>query len=211
MPEESAQKIAEQKRKNSEGGGLQKYKWWIVAGGGLVLVVLFMAVRSANKANSPSATTTNTVPNTGVGSSAINPSTGYLYGSPADLAAQGISTVGPTGAQGATGPPGPPGTPGAPGAPGAPGRSYPPIGNPVYTNPIYNPPPTPPFNQPAPVHKPIVHPPTSNTYTVRPGDNLTKIASQFKVNGGWQTLYSLNKHTIGGNPNLIHPGQVLKL
>lgn len=44
------------------------------------------------------------------------------------------------------------------------------------------------------------------TYTVRPGDTLSSIAG-----AGWQALYQLNRSLLGGNPNLIYPGQVLHL
>jgi len=47
------------------------------------------------------------------------------------------------------------------------------------------------------------------TYTVAPGDNLTKIALRY----GLQTrdLYAKNKGTVGPDPNRIFPGQVLAL
>lgn len=55
-------------------------------------------------------------------------------------------------------------------------------------------------------------PPTpSRRYTVRRGDNLSKIASSFGVQGGWKRLYEANKHVIGSNPNVIKPGTVLTL
>ena len=44
-------------------------------------------------------------------------------------------------------------------------------------------------------------------YTVKKGDNLTKIAKQF--NTTWQKLYELNKETIGPDPNKIYPNQIL--
>lgn len=44
------------------------------------------------------------------------------------------------------------------------------------------------------------------TYTVRSGDSLSSIAG-----AGWRELYQLNRGVIGGNPNLIYPGQVLHL
>lgn len=47
-------------------------------------------------------------------------------------------------------------------------------------------------------------------YTVKKGDTLSKIASSLGL-GGWQKLYELNKSTIGSNPDLIKPGQVLTL
>lgn len=51
--------------------------------------------------------------------------------------------------------------------------------------------------------------PPAKTYTVREGDSLSSIASRFGTT--WQRIYELNKATIGSNPNLIKPGQVLKL
>ena len=51
--------------------------------------------------------------------------------------------------------------------------------------------------------------PAVQTYTVRSGDNLSSIASR---NGTtWQQLYALNRGTIGGNPNVIKAGQVLRV
>jgi cell wall-associated NlpC family hydrolase len=44
------------------------------------------------------------------------------------------------------------------------------------------------------------------TYTVRSGDTLSSIAG-----AGWRQLYQLNRGLIGGNPNVIYPGQVLHL
>jgi LysM repeat protein len=48
-------------------------------------------------------------------------------------------------------------------------------------------------------------------YVVRSGDTLSGIASKRDVPGGWQSLYRMNKQTIGSNPGLIHPGQRLHL
>lgn len=50
--------------------------------------------------------------------------------------------------------------------------------------------------------------PVSKTYTVKSGDSLWLIT---KKEGGsdWNVLYNANKGVIGGNPNLIYPGQVL--
>jgi resuscitation-promoting factor RpfA len=50
---------------------------------------------------------------------------------------------------------------------------------------------------------------TGVTYLVRSGDTLSRIAGKHAVKGGWRALYALNKSTIGGNPNLILPGQRL--
>jgi resuscitation-promoting factor RpfA len=49
----------------------------------------------------------------------------------------------------------------------------------------------------------------SGDYTVKPGDTLAKIA---KAHGtDWKTVYADNKSVIGGNPNLIFPGQQLSI
>lgn len=49
----------------------------------------------------------------------------------------------------------------------------------------------------------------TGTYTVRPGDTLSKIAAAQHL-GSWQTLYNANRDRIR-NPNLIYVGQVLVL
>lgn len=48
-------------------------------------------------------------------------------------------------------------------------------------------------------------------YTVKPGDNLTEIAEQNELPGGWGALYDANRATVGQDPNLILPGQSLDL
>ncbi|RGD63181.1 LysM domain-containing protein [Kitasatospora xanthocidica] len=48
-------------------------------------------------------------------------------------------------------------------------------------------------------------------YTVRAGDTLSTIAAAQGVSGGWSALYEQNHSTVGGDPNLIMPGQVLHL
>lgn len=54
--------------------------------------------------------------------------------------------------------------------------------------------------------------PSGGTYTVVSGDCLWKIAKQFYGDGSkWGTIYNANKSVIGGNPNLIYPGQVLTI
>jgi LysM repeat protein len=42
-------------------------------------------------------------------------------------------------------------------------------------------------------------------YVVVRGDNLTKIGRKYGLT--WQAIYNKNKSVIGGNPNLIYPGQ----
>lgn len=55
-------------------------------------------------------------------------------------------------------------------------------------------------------------PSASQTYTVVKGDCLWNIAKKFYGNGSKYTvIYNANKGVIGGNPNLIYPGQVLTI
>ncbi|NUT99046.1 MAG: LysM peptidoglycan-binding domain-containing protein [Saccharothrix sp.] len=63
-----------------------------------------------------------------------------------------------------------------------------------------------PVQQAAPV---TVALPTSNPngdYEIKPGDSLSKIAEELKVEGGWAKLAELNQQYIP-NPDLILPGQ----
>jgi LysM repeat protein len=46
------------------------------------------------------------------------------------------------------------------------------------------------------------------TYTVRPGDTLSGIASGLGMSD-WRPLYEANRGVIGPDPNLLRPGQVL--
>ncbi|HWG25669.1 transglycosylase family protein [Actinospica sp.] len=50
----------------------------------------------------------------------------------------------------------------------------------------------------------------SGSYTVQSGDTLSGIAAKEGVSD-WHSLYTNNESTIGSNPNLIFPGQVLNL
>ncbi|MEU8228193.1 transglycosylase family protein [Actinoplanes sp. NPDC048967] len=52
---------------------------------------------------------------------------------------------------------------------------------------------------------------TGQHYTVKSGDTLARIAAAQHVKGGWHALYQLNRAQLGGNPNLIFPGQRLSL
>jgi len=56
-------------------------------------------------------------------------------------------------------------------------------------------------------HTSTGHTSTGHTYTVRSGDTLGAIAARHATS--WQRLYQANKHIIGGNPDLILPGQKL--
>lgn len=52
-------------------------------------------------------------------------------------------------------------------------------------------------------------PPQPAKYTVRSGDTLSHIARRHGTT--WQELYGANKQAVGPNPDLIHPGLVLKI
>ncbi len=52
---------------------------------------------------------------------------------------------------------------------------------------------------------------TVRTYTVVSGDSLSRIAKKFYGNANhWHTIFEANRNQID-NPDLIHPGQVLKI
>lgn len=52
----------------------------------------------------------------------------------------------------------------------------------------------------------------ARTYTVVRGDCLWYIAARFLGNGArWPEIYNLNRGVVGGNPNLIFPGQVFRI
>lgn len=72
----------------------------------------------------------------------------------------------------------------------------------------------PPAVVPAPAPEPSSEPTTESTgetYTVVPGDTLSEIAYDHGTDSGWETLYELNRDTIGDNPDLIFPEQVFTL
>ncbi len=51
-------------------------------------------------------------------------------------------------------------------------------------------------------------------YTVQPGDTLSSIAAAqapLYIGSGFGPIFEANRHIIGDNPNLIHPGTVLRL
>ena len=55
-------------------------------------------------------------------------------------------------------------------------------------------------------------PPAPKTYTVKPGDSLWAIAKKTLGDGGrWREIYNNNVDVIGKDPNLIRPGQVLRI
>ena len=63
----------------------------------------------------------------------------------------------------------------------------------------------------APVDLPPAAGTAARTYTVKSGDSLSKIAQrEYGEASQWKKIYEANRDTIK-NPDLIHPGQVLKL
>ena len=95
-----------------------------------------------------------------------------------------------------------------PTAPGAPPPVAPTPPPPAPTPAAAPPPPLP--HPSAPPPKPA--PSTGRTYTVVKGDNLWNIAKRFTGNGqNWTKIYADNKSVVGSNPNLIRPGEKLKI
>ncbi|OPF78906.1 peptidase [Streptomyces antioxidans] len=66
-------------------------------------------------------------------------------------------------------------------------------------------------SKPTPTSLPGHAPTKSGRYVVVSGDSLSRIADTHDVNGGWKRLYETNRETIGGDPDLIYPGQKLSL
>ena len=119
----------------------------------------------------------------------------------------GVNVPGaPAGPKAAT-PAGPP--PGV-NAPGAPGSGTPPPGVNIPGTPGSG---TPPPGVVQPAKPPASAPVTAKrTYTVKKGDSLSKIAKELYGDASkWQQIYEANKDLIGGNPNLIQPGQELTI
>ncbi|MEU3059786.1 transglycosylase family protein [Streptomyces subrutilus] len=65
--------------------------------------------------------------------------------------------------------------------------------------------------QPSGAPRPAGTPVAANPYVVAAGDSLSAIATRQRVEGGWQALYETNRATVGGDPDLIFPGQRLTL
>lgn len=58
----------------------------------------------------------------------------------------------------------------------------------------------------------VTAPTTTQSYTVVKGDCLWSIAKKFYGNGSkYPTIYNASRSVVGGNPNLIYPGQVLTI
>jgi nucleoid-associated protein YgaU len=90
-------------------------------------------------------------------------------------------------------------------APPGPAAPQPPAGVPAGTRPTG---PNVPAAQP-PAAAPAAD---GGTYTVKSGDNLSKIAKKHLGDANrWQEIYQANKAVIGDNPDLIKPGQQLRI
>jgi len=70
----------------------------------------------------------------------------------------------------------------------------------------------PPTQAPAtPKPAPATATPAPRTYTVASGDSLSKIAKKFYGDANqWKRIFEANRDTVK-NPDLIRPGQVLKI
>ncbi|MEK7097643.1 MAG: LysM peptidoglycan-binding domain-containing protein, partial [Patescibacteria group bacterium] len=55
----------------------------------------------------------------------------------------------------------------------------------------------------------VTHIPFGESYTVKKGDSLARIAKRFGMH--WQVVYALNRDIVGKNPNRIFPNQKLKM
>ena len=51
----------------------------------------------------------------------------------------------------------------------------------------------------------------STTVTVHQGDTLTGIAEDHHVSGGWESVYATNRQVIGADPDVIQPGEQLRM
>lgn len=55
-------------------------------------------------------------------------------------------------------------------------------------------------------------PPPPKTYTVKPGDSLWAIAKRTLGDGSrWKEIYNANRSIIGADPNVLKPGQQLRI
>jgi LysM repeat protein len=178
---------AENQKVPKKGLMTGKYKWYLVGGLGLIAVLVFVFVRKSNANSSGTAAATGST--TAMDSATQAALQSALQGQSAAGYTYQAAT-GPQGVQGPAGPAGPAGTIGKTGPAGKPGTS----GKP---------------GTPAP--KPASGHQQTQYYTVKAGDTLSKIAAANHIAGGWQSLYSTNRSVVGSNPNLIHPGQRLKI
>lgn len=182
----------------------KKRKWWIFGAGGVGLLLLLALKRnSSSSANTAQTTAQN---------QGIDPATGYLYGSAADLAALSGSTEGVySGGSGTTGTSGTGSTSttnnyynyygsGSSGSSSGGGTTA--GGGTVSRSGG-----SPPKGAGGAVAKASS---AAEHYTVQPNDSLWKISEKFYGTGQKDmTIYQANRSVIGSNPDMIHPGQKL--
>ncbi|WUI52273.1 LysM peptidoglycan-binding domain-containing protein [Streptomyces sp. NBC_00414] len=46
---------------------------------------------------------------------------------------------------------------------------------------------------------------------MKPEESLSSIARRYRLKGGWQALYKLNRRTVGAHPNILNVGTMLRL
>lgn len=71
-----------------------------------------------------------------------------------------------------------------------------------------------PVRRPPDRHTTTSRPQSGNffVYRVQQGDTLTKTAEQFLSDGQrWKDIYAANRDQLGSDPNLIRPGQQLRI
>lgn len=136
--------------KAAGGDKFKKYRPYIIVGGITVLVIMYFLLKKGGGSSTAAASGQPAqTPNS------IDPSTGYMYGSAADIAALGGSgsvtaTPGPAGAAGPAGPAGPTGPAGPAGPTGS-----------------------------VPAH--VLPSPSMGKYTVRAGDTLQSVAARYGI------------------------------
>jgi LysM domain len=234
---QSQQQIAGSKAAGNPLASLGNKKWWVIGGLALLIIILLLKGKSSAKGSSSGGASQ---PGSQGTEGNIDPATGYAFGSSADVAALrtygalggggrynmgayprarggsgGVSSIGLGGSvlppyepvnqaflnglpepQFPVGPAGPPG----PGNSGATGLNTAEI---TTSSQALTTQPTVPIDSKSANH--------TRVYRVKPGDNLAGIAAKFGVAGGYTTLYKLNQHSIGPNPDMLIPGTLIYL
>ncbi|KEZ88717.1 hypothetical protein IO99_00640 [Clostridium sulfidigenes] len=68
------------------------------------------------------------------------------------------------------------------------------------------------YKPPTPTRKASPPKPANKMYTIVRGDCLWNIAKKYLGNGArWTEIYKINRPPLGNNPNLIYPGQRIKI
>ena len=61
------------------------------------------------------------------------------------------------------------------------------------------------------ISRDAMHAVSASMYTVVRGDTLTAIARRLTGKSDWRALYEANRDQIGGNPNQIEAGMILRV